>query len=44
MFGEEFSMAIRQVRLKKLRSLLMLFRIAIGVASVVTIVSFREGL
>jgi putative ABC transport system permease protein len=41
---EEFSMAIRQLRLKKLRTLLILIGIAIGVASVVAIVSFGEGL
>lgn len=44
MFDEEFSMAIRQLRLKKLRSLLILLGIAIGVASVVAVVSFGEGL
>ncbi|AKB81754.1 ABC transporter, permease protein [Methanosarcina barkeri 3] len=44
MFKEEFSMAIRQLRLKKLRSLLILLGIAIGVASVVAVVSFGEGL
>jgi len=44
MFHEEFSMAIRQLRLKKLRSLLILLGIAIGVASVVAVVSFGEGL
>ncbi|MDY0130001.1 MAG: ABC transporter permease [Methanosarcina vacuolata] len=37
-------MAIRQLRLKKLRSLLILLGIAIGVASVVAVVSFGEGL
>lgn len=44
MFNEEFSMAIRQLRLKKFRSLLILLGIAIGVASVVAVVSFGEGL
>lgn len=37
-------MAIRQLRLKKLRTLLILLGIAIGVASVVAVVSFGEGL
>lgn len=44
MFYEEFSMAIRQLRLQKFRTLLILLGIAIGVASVVTVVSFGEGL
>ncbi|AKB72910.1 ABC transporter permease [Methanosarcina mazei] len=41
---EEFSMAIRQLRLKKLRTLLILLGIAVGVATVVSVVSFGEGL
>ncbi|WP_235284783.1 ABC transporter permease [Methanosarcina sp. 2.H.T.1A.6] len=41
---EEFAMAIRQLRLKKLRTLLILLGIAIGVATVVAVVSFGEGL
>jgi putative ABC transport system permease protein len=41
---EEFSMAIRQLRLKKLRTLLIFLGIAIGVASVVAVVSLGEGL
>jgi putative ABC transport system permease protein len=41
---EEFSMAIRQLRLKKLRTLLILLGIAFGVATVVAVVSFGEGL
>lgn len=41
---EEFEMAIRQLRLKKLRTLLILLGIAIGVATVITVVSLGEGL
>lgn len=41
---EEFSMAMRQLRLKKLRTLLILLGIAVGVATVVAVVSFGEGL
>jgi putative ABC transport system permease protein len=41
---EEFSMAVRQLRLKKLRTLLILLGIAVGVATVVAVVSFGEGL
>jgi putative ABC transport system permease protein len=41
---EEFSMAIRQLRLKKFRTLLILLGIAVGVATVVAVVSFGEGL
>lgn len=41
---EEFSMAIRQLRLKKLRTLLILLGIAVGVATVVAVVSLGEGL
>jgi putative ABC transport system permease protein len=41
---EEFAMAIRQLRLKKLRTLLILLGIAIGVATVITVVSLGEGL
>ncbi|WP_235284176.1 ABC transporter permease [Methanosarcina sp. 1.H.A.2.2] len=41
---EEFAMAIRQLRLKKLRTLLVLLGIAIGVATVVAVVSFGEDL
>lgn len=37
-------MAIRQLRLKKLRTLLILLGIAIGVATVITVVSLGEGL
>ena len=37
-------MAIRQLRLKKLRTLLILLGIAIGVATVVAVVSLGEGL
>ncbi len=37
-------MAIRQLRLKKLRTLLILLGIAIGVATVVAVVSFGEGI
>ncbi len=37
-------MAIRQLRLKKLRTLLILLGIAVGVASVVAVVAFGEGL
>ncbi|WP_255335533.1 ABC transporter permease [Methanosarcina sp. KYL-1] len=41
---EEFSMAMRQLRLKKLRTLLILLGIAVGVATVVAVVSLGEGL
>ncbi|WP_261788814.1 ABC transporter permease [Methanosarcina siciliae] len=41
---EEFAIAIRQLRLKKLRTLLILLGIAVGVATVVAVVSFGEGL
>jgi len=37
-------MAVRQLRLKKLRTLLILLGIAVGVATVVAVVSFGEGL
>lgn len=37
-------MAIRQLRLKKFRTLLILLGIAVGVATVVAVVSFGEGL
>ncbi|AKB79402.1 ABC transporter, permease protein [Methanosarcina horonobensis HB-1 = JCM 15518] len=41
---EEFAMAIRQFRLKKFRTLLILLGIAVGVATVVAVVSLGEGL
>ena len=41
---EEFLMASRQLRLKKLRTLLILLGIAVGVATVVGVVSLGEGL
>ncbi|WP_235283310.1 ABC transporter permease [Methanosarcina sp. 2.H.A.1B.4] len=41
---EEFAMAIRQLSLKKLRTLFILLGIAIGVVTVVAVVSFGENL
>jgi len=41
---EELAMAIRQLRLKKLRTFLILLGIAVGVATVVAVVSLGEGL
>jgi putative ABC transport system permease protein len=41
---EEFSMAMRQLYLKKLRTLLILLGIVVGVATVVAVVSLGEGL
>lgn len=41
---EDFSMAIRQLYLKKVRTMLILLGIVVGVATVVAVVSLGEGL